>query len=178
MIYLQIFISFFKIGIFGFGGGAAMISFFQYELVDKYGWISAPQLTDMIAVSQMTPGPIGINCATYAGYLATGTVWGSFIATFAIVLPSFIIMILLTRFVAKYANNLYIEKCMQILRPTVIGLIGAAVFSMLTEDTFGPNYSNISSWIIFIVSLFLLDKIKLNPLILIVAAAVIGLIIY
>ena len=88
MVYLQLFYTFFKIGLFGFGGGAAMLSLIQFEIVENHAWITASEFTNMVAVSQITPGPIGINCATYAGYLATGNVLGSAIATFALVLPS------------------------------------------------------------------------------------------
>ena len=92
MIYLQLFYTFFKIGLFGFGGGYAMLSMIQGEVVTRYGWVSSQEFTDIVAISQMTPGPIGINAATYVGFTSTGSVWGSIIATFAVVLPSFILM--------------------------------------------------------------------------------------
>ena len=132
MIYLELFITFFKIGLFGFGGGAAMLSLIQFEVVEHYGWITVSEFTNMVAVSQITPGPIGINCATYAGYLATGNALGSAIATFALVLPSFIIMMLLITFMAKMKNNKRIESVMALLRPTVIGLIAAAALLLIT----------------------------------------------
>ena len=89
MIYLQLFYTFFKIGLFGFGGGYAMLSMIQGEVGTRYGWVSSQEFTDIVAISQMTPGPIGINAATYVGFTSTGSVWGSIIATFAVVLPSF-----------------------------------------------------------------------------------------
>ena len=135
MIYLELFITFFKIGLFGFGGGAAMLSLIQFEVVEHYGWITVSEFTNMVAVSQITPGPIGINCATYAGYLATGNALGSAIATFALVLPSFIIMMLLITFMAKMKNNKRIESVMALLRPTVIGLIAAAALLLITEES-------------------------------------------
>ena len=90
MIYLQLFYTFFKIGLFGFGGGYAMLSMIQGEVVTRYGWVSSQEFTDIVAISQMTPGPIGINAATYVGFTSTGSVWGSIIASFAVVLPSWI----------------------------------------------------------------------------------------
>ena len=104
MVYLQLFYTFFKIGLFGFGGGAAMLSLIQFEIVENHAWITASEFTNMVAVSQITPGPIGINCATYAGYLATGNVLGSAIATFALVLPSFIIMMILYKLMSKFKD--------------------------------------------------------------------------
>ena len=95
MIYLQLFLSFFKIGLFGFGGGLAILSLIQME-VEQYGWMSQQEFVDIVAVSQVTPGPIGINCATYVGYTTAGF-WGSVLATTAIILPSLIIMLTICR---------------------------------------------------------------------------------
>lgn len=106
MIFLQLFYTFFKIGLFGFGGGYAMLSMIQGEVVTRYGWLTAQEFTDIVAISQMTPGPIGINSATYvgyttlveAGYSAGIGILGSCIATFAVVLPSFILMLTISKF--------------------------------------------------------------------------------
>ena len=89
MIYLQLFYTFFKIGLFGFGGGYAMLSMIQGEVVTRYGWVTSQEFTDIVAISQMTPGPIGINAATYVGFTSTGSVWGSVVATFAVVFSLF-----------------------------------------------------------------------------------------
>lgn len=178
MIYLYLFITFFKIGLFGFGGGAAMLSLIQFEVVEHYGWITASEFTNMVAVSQVTPGPIGINCATYAGYLATGNVLGSAVATFALVLPSFIIMLILIAFMAKMKNNKRIENVMFLLRPTVVGLIAAAALLLITEDTFGQNYTDWTAWLIFIGAFIATKWLKLSPIIMIICAAAIGLVIY
>ncbi|WP_373825645.1 chromate transporter, partial [Bacteroides heparinolyticus] len=102
MIFLQLFYTFFKIGLFGFGGGYAMLSMIQAEVVTRYGWLSPQEFTDIVAISQMTPGPIGINSATYVGFTATGSVWGAIVATFAVTLPSFILMLTISRFFLKY----------------------------------------------------------------------------
>ena len=105
MIYLQLFYTFFKIGLFGFGGGYAMLSMIQGEVVTRYGWVSSQEFTDIVAISQMTPGPIGINAATYVGFTSTGSIWGSVIATFAVVLPSFILMLTISKFFLRYQKH-------------------------------------------------------------------------
>ena len=178
MIYLQLFITFFKIGLFGFGGGAAMLSLIQFEVVEHYGWITASEFTNMVAVSQVTPGPIGINCATYAGYLATGSILGSAVATISLVLPSFIIMMLLIMFMTKMKNNKIVDSIMSLLRPTVVGLIAAAALLLITEETFGAGYRDWTAWLIFIGAFIATKWLKLSPILMILSAAVIGLIIY
>ena len=95
MLYVELLYSFLKIGLFGFGGGYAMLSLIQSEIVDKHGWITNAEFTDIVAISQMTPGPIAINSATYVGYTATGSVWGSVLATVGVCLPSMIIMMIM-----------------------------------------------------------------------------------
>ena len=178
MIYLQLFITFFKIGLFGFGGGAAMLSLIQFEVVEHYGWITVSEFTNMVAVSQITPGPIGINCATYAGYLATGSILGSAVATISLVLPSFIIMMLLIVFMTKMKNNKIVDSVMSLLRPTVVGLIAAAALLLITEETFGVGYRDWTAWLIFIGAFIATKWLKLSPILMILSAAVIGLIIY
>ncbi len=178
MLYLQLFITFFKIGLFGFGGGAAMLSLIQFEVVEHYGWITTSEFTNMVAVSQVTPGPIGINCATYAGYLATGNAFGSALATFALVLPSFIIMMLLIAFMTKKKDNKYIDSVMCILRPVVIGLIAAAALLLITEETFGVGYRDWTAWLIFAGAFIATKWLKISPILMILSAAIIGLIIY
>ena len=105
MIYWQLFYSFLKIGIFGFGGGYAMLSLVQHEVVENQNWLSDQQFTDIVAISQMTPGPVAINSATYIGYSVTGSVWGSVLATFAVCIPPLTIMLLLTKFYLKFRKN-------------------------------------------------------------------------
>ena len=113
MLFIELFPTFFQIGLFGFGGGYAMLSMIQGEVVTRYGWISSSEFTDIVAISQMTPGPIGINSATYVGYTAVinagysqaWAVLGSVTATLAVVLPSFILMIAISRFFLKYQKQ-------------------------------------------------------------------------
>ena len=136
MIYWQLLGVYLKIGIFGFGGGYAMLSLIQYEVVDKYHWLTLQEFTDVVAISQMTPGPIGINSATYIGYTATGSVWGSVIATFAVCLPSFLLVLLISFFYAKFKNNKYVAAAFTGLRPMTVGLIGAAALLLMNKENF------------------------------------------
>ena len=155
-----------------------MLSLIQFEVVEHYGWITVSEFTNMVAVSQVTPGPIGINCATYAGYLATGSILGSAVATISLVLPSFIIMMLLIMFMAKMKNNKIVDSIMSLLRPTVVGLIAAAALLLITEETFGVGYRDWTAWLIFIGAFIATKWLKLSPILMILSAAVIGLIIY
>ena len=109
MIYLQLLWVYLKIGTFGFGGGYAMLSLIQHEIVDLHHWLTPQQFTDVVAISQMTPGPIGINSATYVGYAVTHSVWGAVLATVAVCLPSFILVLLISYFFAKCKDNKYIK---------------------------------------------------------------------
>ena len=198
MIYLQLFLSFLKIGLFGFGGGLAIFSLIQHE-VEKYGWMTQEEFVDILAISQVTPGPIGINCATYVGYTATGSVWGSVLATTAIVIPSLVIMLAICKlyFVisSRFQRNIYFTRTMHMLRLSVLGLIGAAAL-LLMKPVGQPSVSFIdgSSWIIFAVTCLLTiapmfikksaDSLKsaLNilshPILLIILAGIAGYLIY
>lgn len=173
MLYLQLFLTFFKIGVFGFGGGYAMISLIQAEVVANHGWISAAQFTDIIAISQVTPGPIAINSATYIGYTATGSVWGSALATLGVCTPSLIIMLIASHFYLRMKDNPYVSQVMKALRPVVIGLILAAVLLLLTPD----NFIDWKSYLIFGAVLVAAMR-KVSPILLIVLAGVAGWLLY
>lgn len=172
-IYLQLFISFFKIGLFAFGGGYAILSLIQHEILG-HGWITQSELTDIIAISQMTPGPIGINSATYVGYAATGSVWGAVVATFAVVLPSFIIMLTLCKFVVAVQGNKYMDYALKALRPTVVGLIAAAALMLINRE----NFIDYKSVILFGAAFILTFKFKMHPILLIVLAGIAGVLLY
>lgn len=174
MLYLHLCYTFFKIGLFGFGGGYAMLSLIQHEVVVRHGWISAQEFTDIIAISQMTPGPISINSATYIGYTATGSAWGAAAATLALVLPSFIIMLTVCRLVVQLKGNRYFEGAMLGLRPVVSGLIAAAALMLLT----GENFSDYKSMLIFTAAFFAVWRFKLHPILMIVLAGIAGLVLY
>ena len=198
MIYLQLFLSFLKIGLFGFGGGLAIFSLIQHE-VEQYGWMTQEEFVDILAISQVTPGPIGINCATYVGYTATGNIWGSLLATTAIVIPSLVIMLSICKvyFVisSRFQRNIYFTRTMHMLRLSVLGLIGAAAL-LLMKPVGQPSVSFIdgSSWIIFAITCLLTIapmfikksanplKSALNilshPILLIILAGVAGYFIY
>jgi len=155
MIYLQLFLSFLKIGLFGFGGGLAIFSLIQHE-IEVHGWMTQEEFVDILAVSQVTPGPIGINCATYVGYTATGNVWGSLLATTAIVIPSLIIMLAICKvyFIisTRFQRNIYFTRTMHTLRLSVLGMIAAAAL-LLIKPANQPSVSFIDwhSWVIFAV---------------------------
>ena len=138
-LFLQLFWVFFVIGIFTIGGGYAMLSLIQTQVVTAHSWLTESAFTDIVAISQMTPGPIGINCATYVGYEvvhgAGGShligILGSLTATFAIVLPSFLIVLTIVRFYTKFKGNRLFEGVLSWIRPAAIGLIGAAAIILM-----------------------------------------------
>lgn len=182
MIYLHLFYSFFKIGLFGFGGGYAMLSLIQGEVVTRYGWLTHQEFTDIVAISQVTPGPIGINSATYVGYAATGSVLGSVVATFAVVLPSFILMLLISRFFLKYQKHPAVVAVFSGLRPAIVGLLAAAALLLMNRENFGSpvgdTYNFIISCIIFVVAFVGTRRFKVNPILMIVICGLAGLVLY
>ena len=182
MLYLQLFYTFFKIGLFGFGGGYAMLSMIQGEVVTRYGWLTSQEFTDIVAISQMTPGPIGINSATYVGFTATGSVWGSIIATLAVVLPSFILMLAISKFFLKYQKHPVVEAVFSGLRPAVVGLVASAALVLMNAENFSSPkedmYSFIISCLIFLIAFIGTRKYKINPILMIVVCGIAGLILY
>lgn len=186
MIYWQLFYTFFKIGLFGFGGGLAILSLIQME-VEQYGWMTQQEFVDIVAVSQVTPGPIGINCATYVGY-TIGGFWGSVLTTSAIVLPSLIIMLSVCKAYFwlnnRFSGNPYFEQTLRMLRFTVIGLIASAALMLMKPTTFIDPIS----WVIFgVVAFFTIlpqvyknkvTEILSHPILLIVLSGVAGYMIY
>ena len=188
MIYLYLFITFFEIGIFGFGGGYGMLSLIQTEVVVNHNWLTTAEFTNIVAISQMTPGPVGINSATYCGYVAAHNagfgggmaVLGSAIATFALVLPSLIMMILISKMFMKYMNHPVVTNIFLGLRPAIVGLLAAATLLLMTDDNFSTPQSN--PWQFYIsVALFVATfvgtkYIKVNPILMIGLAAFAGLI--
>ena len=173
MIYLQLFLSYLKIGFFGFGGGYAMLSLIHNEVVVQNQWISSAELADIIAISQMTPGPIAINSATYVGYAVTGNVWGSLLATIAVCLPALTIMMLITRFYLKLKDNRYVSGVIRGIEPMMIGMIAAAAIMLMTPETF----IDWKSWMLFGLC-FAASVKKINPIYLILISGVLGVVIY
>lgn len=174
MIYLQLFFTFFVIGLFTFGGGYAMLSLIQNEVVVNHAWITAQEFTDMVAISQMTPGPIGINSATYVGYAVSGNIFGSLTATFAVCLPSFLIILTICKIYSRFKKSNVFASLMKTLRPVVIGMIGAAAGILITKE----NFIDWTSWVLFAAAFIASQWLKINPILLIIAGGVIGYFIY
>ena len=174
IVYWQLFYAYTKIGIFGFGGGYAMLSLIQHEVVDKYHWLSLAEFTDVIAISQMTPGPIGINSATYIGYTVTGNVWGAILATVAGSLPSFLMVLAISMFFAKFRENRYVSAAFTGLRPVTIGLIAVAALVLMNGD----NFIDYKSVLIFIAAFVLSWKFNVHPILMICLAGIAGVILY
>lgn len=174
MIYLQLFFTFFVIGLFTFGGGYAMLSLIQNEVVVNHAWITAQEFTDMVAISQMTPGPIGINSATYVGYAVSGNIFGSLTATFAVCLPSFLIILTICKIYNRFKKSNVFASLMKTLRPVVIGMIGAAAGILITKE----NFIDWTSWVLFAAAFIASQWLKINPILLIITGGVIGYFIY
>ncbi|MFC2277034.1 MAG: chromate transporter [Prevotella nigrescens] len=187
MIFLQLFYTFFIIGLFGFGGGYGMLSLIQTETVIRHHWLSSAEFTNIVAISQMTPGPIGINSATYCGYTAvhntgfTGgmAVLGSVTATVALVLPSLILMLLISKMFLKYMKTPLVQSVFMGLRPVVVGLLAAATLLLCNAENFSSP--NINLWqfcislALFITTFVGTMWLKINPIRMICYAAVAGL---
>lgn len=185
-ILWQVFSTFFIIGLFNFGGGGAMISLIQTQVVTRHGWLTEGAFTDIVAISQTTPGPIGINCATYVGY-EVGGVLGSAAATLAIVLPSFLIFLALVKVYDRFHQNPVFNGTMAALKPAVAGLIGAAALILMFSINLGPdpsigiltdNFPDWKAWVLFALAFSVTYWCKVNPIIVILVSAVAGFLIY
>ena len=188
MIYFDLFITFFKIGLFGFGGGYGMLSLIQHETVERWQWLSSSDFTDIVAISQMTPGPIGINSATYCGYTACAnagfsmpmSILGSATATFALVLPSLILMILISKMFMRYMHHHSVESVFRGLRPAVVGLLAAATLLLCTRDNFSTPKENLwqfcISCFLFAAAFYGVKVMKINPIRMILYCALAGLV--
>lgn len=198
-IYLKLIWAYLKIGIFGFGGGYAMLSLVEHAVVDP-GWISETMFTDIVAISQMTPGPIGINSATYIGYVAPGSVnpalaspffgiLGSILATLAVTIPSFLLVIYSSHFIRRHQESGVIRAIFSGLRPVVVGLIASAAILLMNAANFNPRGETddlITSIIICVIAFCLVyfkipykgEKKSLHPIFVIILAGVAGYLIY
>ena len=173
MIYFLLFIEFFKIGLFSIGGGLATLPFL-YELADKYHWIDSPMISNMIAVSESTPGPIGINMATYCGFKVSG-ILGGIIASLALVMPAFFIIILIFKFLNKFNENFYIKSMLYGIKPAVIALIIIPCITLMKNSFLFNNYINIKSLIVFFILFILIKKFKKHPIFYIILGGILGL---
>lgn len=188
MIFIELFYTFFIIGLFGFGGGYGMLSLIQGEVVHHWHWMTTSEFTDIVAISQMTPGPIGINSATYCGYTAVHnlgygefvSILGSAVATFALVLPSLILMILISKMFLRYMNTPLVQSVFRGLRPAVVGLLGAATLLLMTPENFStPGENPWQFWIsvaLFVATFVGTKVMKINPIRMICYAALAGLV--
>ena len=190
MIFLKLFLIFSKIGIFNFGGGYAMISLIQNEVVTKEHWMTPQEFTDMIAVSQMTPGPIGINAATYAGFTAVQNAgysyeWcivGSVLASLSVVWLPFTLMLMISHYLIKNKESYVVKSVFGGLRPAIVGLIAAAALVLMTEENFGnPKtdlYQFVVSVVLFATAFVATRFFKTNILLVLAAGALAGIICY
>jgi len=175
MIYLQLFYTFLKIGFFCFGGGYAMLSLIQDEVINHHGWLTMTEFSDILAVSQMTPGPIAINTATYVGYTsAGGSVLGSVMATLALILPSVTMMSIVSRFFIKYSHNEIVQGIFKGIRPVVVGLIASAALVLATPE----NFTDYRSYLLFSAGFLAAYFYKVHPILLMVLGGVAGYLMY
>ena len=182
MIFLELFMTIFILGMFTIGGGYAMLSLIQNKVVTVHGWISDGTFTDIVAISQMTPGPIGINSATYIGYEVLANsgaseflcILGSFTATFAVVLPSFIIVLALCKVYDRWKDHYMFKGIMSGLKPAVLGLIGTAALSLATPE----NFIDWKSFMLCILAFIALFFKKIGPFSAIGLGALAGLLLY
>lgn len=190
MIYLELFYTFLKIGLFGFGGGYGMLSLIQGEVVTRHSWMSVQEFTDIVAVSQMTPGPIGINSATFVGYTAvindggstSFAILGSLVASFAVMLPSFILMLIISRWFMRYSHNKLVEELFVVLRPAVVGLIASAALLLMNSENFGsitqsPMQFGLSV-ALFLFAFVALRLLRWSPILILVICGAIGGVVY
>jgi chromate transporter len=196
LLLLELFWTFFVIGMFTFGGGYAIMSLIQAQVVFGKAWITEETFIDIVAISQMTPGPVGLNCSTYVGYevmQAAGygqmlSTCGSLIASLAIVLPSFLIVLAIAKAYAKFHENSLFKGAMSALRPAVVGLIGAAALVMIfriapVRDGLGfslirENFPDWKSWALFAAAFIASLRFKADPVVVLLAGAVLGLFLY
>lgn len=198
MIFFQLFYTFLLIGAFTFGGGYSMIALIQGEVVNHWGWMTAQEFTDLLAVSQMTPGPVGINTATYAGYTAVvnagypawAAVGGSLLASFAVILIPVTLVLLVSGWLLRHKDNARVAAVMRVLRLAVVGLIAAAALGLFVDtfdvDTLIQAHSlstkqliNLITSLFIFAAVFILSwRYKKSPILLIVASGLVGLIVY
>ena len=180
MIYIDLFFTFFKIGLFTFGGGYAMLPLIEQEVL-SHKWLTIEQIVDFIAISESTPGPFAVNMATHIG-ASTGGILGALCATLGVVMPSFIVILIVAKLYEKFKNSSIVKGCMSGLRPAVIGLIGSAIITVASGvflidgfDRFSFSINTIISLGILILCTFLAFK-KLHPIFIIIISGIIGII--
>lgn len=192
LLLLQLSVTFFTIGLFTFGGGYAIISLIQSQIVFAKGWMSESAFTDIAAISQMTPGPIGLNCSTYVGYEVMKEAGaseflaslGSLSASIALVLPSFLIMLAIVKFYSKVRGSATFAGVMGALRPAIAGMIGAAAIVLMFSinlpeiSILRENFPDLKAWALFAAAFAASFIFKASPIWLLLGGGIIGLVIY
>lgn len=171
-VLLELFISFFKIGAFSFGGGYAMLPLIEEEVIRVHGWITTSEYIDVLAIAEMTPGPIAVNSATFLGYKVAG-VMGSAVSTFGVILPSFLVMSLIFHFIFKFKNSPYVDWIFMGIRPVVLGLIAAAAISVGRS-----TFVDLTSVLIGVFLFYIVAFREFNPILAIILAGVLGIVFY
>lgn len=174
MIFWQLFRIFFMIGMFSFGGGYAMLPLIQDEIVTRHHWITNAQFVDIVAVSQVTPGPLAVNAATYVGFAATQSVWGAVCATAGVCLPSIIVVVFLYLFMQKFKEAVWLKNMFKGLKIGVVGLILGAALILMTPEIFA-DYISVALCVASFIACYRFNR---SPITVISAAAVAGMLIY
>ena len=177
MILINLFLVFVKIGFIGFGGGYAILTMIQRELTGL-GWISQQEFANMAAISQITPGPIAVNAATYVGYRIAGF-WGAFVATFGVSLPSFILVIIVAHFILKFKSSKVVESCMKGIRPVTIAFIASAAIFFAIESFVNlnaPLLVDFGPFVIFVGAILAAAFTKVNTILLVLLSLAAGLV--
>ena len=182
MILFNLFFCFIKVGLFSIGGGYAALPLIQDQVVDINNWLNMQEFSDITVISQMTPGPIAINCATFVGTKIAGVV-GSIVATVGLILPSIVIVGVITIFYYKYKNLNVVKTCFSFIKPATIALIAYAGLLIIINVLFDSNDFNLQkldyvALCLFFISFLILRKFKLNPIVIMLASALVGVIVY
>lgn len=177
IIYVKLFFAFFQVGLFSFGGGYAALPLIQNQVVNTYGWLNMSEFTDIITISQMTPGPIAINSATFVGTRIAG-IGGAIIATVGCILPSVVIVLILAMLYKKYSNIKYVNGVMKSLKPAVVGLIASAGVVIVGHALFSGGGVDLVAVLLMGLCMFALRKFNTNPILVMLSAGAIGGLIY
>jgi chromate transporter len=173
VILLKLFLVFAQIGLFAFGGGYAILPLIEKEIVNNLHWLTHKEFLEVVTISQLTPGPIAINAATFVGYKVGGVI-GSLIATVSVCLPPVILVLIVVRFLKRFETNIWVNNVLKGLRPAVVALIASAAYSLVR----GGGITEIKGLIIGIASFIILRIRKLDPILILIIAGIVGILIY
>jgi chromate transporter len=170
---LEVFFVFFKIGLFTFGGGYAMIPIMQQEIIHVQGWMQTTEFLDIVGLAEMTPGVIAVNMATFLGYRLSGGIMGGLIATLGVILPSSVIVFVISLFFQRFRESLYVKRALEFIRPVVIGLIASAAFLLFREAVM-----DVAGVFIALGAFYLSAFRKVNPIFILVGMGLVGLLVF